>query len=314
MKTLLRLIYKLGLASPYQKVDRFRYLKRLRKGKRPGDDLYFYDCDLDQFGDKEILVLSRFHGASVFFSCLSPYSYVERKILKEGIYQAGLMELISSIMPPDCAFVDVGANIGTFSIPIAKAFPEIEVYAFEPNPAAIERFERNASLNGPPMNLHLHGVGVGSSRGTLHLRAFDGKDMGLSSFIVSAKTTSAEPIPVEVVTLGETFSNCRQRVGFIKIDVEGFELEVLAGGQTIIAEHRPFVLFEHSDEHFPDLDAAHKTKQGLRDFFDRNGYRVFYVTRRDEAMLFPVVWDRPLSGDLLAMPFGRKLAIAPLTA
>ena len=86
------------------------------------------------------------------------------------------------------------------------------------------------------------------------------------------------------------------------MDVQGFEREVLLGAQGLVATHRPAILFEHEDQNFTTAAQAEQAKRDLARFFEEHCYGVFYITRHDPDLLFPVAWDRPLLGDLLALP------------
>jgi FkbM family methyltransferase len=301
MRKLLSLIYKLGLRQPWQRIDHLHYLKRLQRKKRRNDEWFYSEKDAYQYSGTEVLVCGQFRGVNVLLS-LSPNSHTERQIIPQGIANIGFFSLMSRFVSPGTIVVDVGAHIGTYAVPLAKAFPNIEVHAFEPNPHAITRLYRNLSLNNVN-NIHVHEAGVGASSGMMKLYAYKGKDMGLSSFLEHFRPTEeSEEISVKVVTLDDVLVNPSYKIGLIKIDVQGFEQDVLRGAEKLIDTHRPFIFFEHEDINFKDPTQALSAKRYLQTFFAEKHYQVFYVTRYDPEMLFPVLWDHPLNGNLLAIP------------
>lgn len=156
-----KLFYRLRLRRRYEDIDRLHYLKRLGSGKHKNDMWYYSYRDADQHDEGEVVIHSRFQGKPVFFYC-NPKIHVEQKIIKYGLYEQNSLELLADLLESRAgtAFIDVGANIGAVTIPLAKVFPDIEVHAFEPNPLAIERLQRNIALN-KTTNVILHPVGVG---------------------------------------------------------------------------------------------------------------------------------------------------------
>lgn len=119
------------------------------------------------------------------------------------------------------AILDVGANIGVFSLAAAKRFPEAAIYAFEPNPDAYSRLVRNLDLNGAgnatPVNHAVY-----SMSGTV---GFSAEGSTSSGFIADGGT-----LTVQTLTLDDFCPrNGISGVSLLKIDVEGAEVEVLRG-------------------------------------------------------------------------------------
>ncbi len=300
MRRLLRLLYLLRLRRPYPTIDRIHYLKRLGRGRRlTEDDLYCSGKDLEQFRDGEVLIHSVFRDRSVLFLC-DHRAHVERGIIREGLYDAHVLQFMVSYARPGTIVIDVGANIGAYAIPFAVACPDVGVHAFEPHPMAVSRFKKNLALNRTG-NIRLHEIGIGASTGTCTLYGCDIRDIGSSSFLEPPGGMAREKLSVPVTTLDECFDDS-VNVSVIKIDVQGFEQEVLRGARNLVSRDRPCILLEHEDSNFGDREQAQASKNVLRAFFDEAGYAVFYITRYDPDLLFPVAWDRPLAGNLLSVP------------
>lgn len=302
MRRLLRLVYDLRLRRPYRVIDRLHYLKRLHRGKKAAHDEWYYsDKDIAQYREGQVLIRSIFRDRNILFLC-NPRSHVERQIIRDGLYAPHILHFMVEFLRPHTSVIDVGANVGAYSVPLATAFPDIQVHAFEPHPLAIERFQRNVFLN-KAANIRLHPVGVGETSGIREFYMFDAEDVGSSSFVKpSTDDKRGRSVPLTVVALDDFFEEERQKVSVIKIDVQGYEAGVLKGARTIIARDRPPILLEHEDKNFSTKKEAAAMKNDLRDFFSANCYAVFYMTRYDPYMLFPVDWDRSLNGNLLALP------------
>ena len=299
-------LYGSRLLKHYESIDAFRYIKRLASGKGSDDGKYYSDKDIPQFdSDAEVLIRFTFRDHPCLMLC-RPGSHIEAGLIRHSGHAMRLQHIIADHLHGGF-FVDVGANVGTFSIPLAKAFPQETVIAFEPNPPAQSRLLRNLELNALD-NIQVRGEGVGDELGHFTLFAFSGQDMGQSSFIRPAQHTEAPTeIKVAVVRLDDALPMTDPRkVDVIKIDVQGKEVAVLKGSQRLIEKHRPIILLEHEDSNFDCKEVAEKTRANLKEFFSSVGYEVFYITRKDSQLLFPVRWGRSLNGDLLAIPMTLK--------
>ncbi len=136
--------------------------------------------------------------------------------------------------------VDVGANIGIFSLAASQNFQNAEIYALEPHPDAYSRLVENLKLNGAD-NVRPLNRAVCSMSGPVRLSA------GAST--TAGSVCDAGNLSIEGVSLDDL---CAERaidhVGLLKIDVEGGEVEVLRGaGKTL--ENTDWVVVEcHSAE------------------------------------------------------------------
>jgi len=129
-------------------------------------------------------------------------------------------------------FLDIGANIGFYSILAVKKYGFQKVHAFEPNPESYERLEKNIQLNNLADKVSLHSIGMGNTKGRAILTA-KRVHVGASTLVKNkAPRGSADLVEVSL----DTFDNISRDAGikaedvsFIKIDVEGYEYQVLTG-------------------------------------------------------------------------------------
>ena len=142
--------------------------------------------------------------------------------------------------PGDTVF-DVGANIGVFSISQAQKLGAGRVYAFEPDPRAYTRLLRNLEAN------HVNNVisvpkAVWNSAGRAQLQM---TDHTTSSTLSSVRQ---DTVVIDTISL-DVFVRTRKigRIGLLKIDVEGAELEVLRGADALLRRTRQIVLECHSE-------------------------------------------------------------------
>jgi FkbM family methyltransferase len=142
--------------------------------------------------------------------------------------------VMSSIKRGDC-IVDVGAHVGLYAIAIARrAGKEGTVYAFEPDPDNFMGLQRNVRLNGVVSQVRSYQQAVGAFTGTTRFAAGRATESAVDE---------SGPHTVEVVRLDDLFPE--SKVDVLKIDVEGYEAQVLEGASSLLADtkRRPRVLF-----------------------------------------------------------------------
>ena len=143
-------------------------------------------------------------------------------------------------------FLDVGANAGHWTIPMAKLFKS--VFAFEPVPQIYAKLNRNIALNHLS-NVSALQLALSDKDGfaTFAVRStydnFGGLNNGMGS-LVQLDSEVRQELKVPVDTIDLRFASTLDRVGMIKIDVEGAENLVLRGAQVVLKKHRPIVISE----------------------------------------------------------------------
>jgi FkbM family methyltransferase len=150
-----------------------------------------------------------------------------------------ILEVIGPVDRPHVVF-DVGAHEGWFLHSWKDWSPHAEVHAFEP---AAEAYEKSRELYGGDSSLVFNNVAVGRKSGTLEFKVFEGSPVS-SSFLdpvaetwraIDYHTGAIVPRAVPVITLDDYTQTCRIRaIHLIKIDVQGYELEVLEGAKETL--------------------------------------------------------------------------------
>ncbi len=161
---------------------------------------------------------------------------VEHSLYWFGIYERGTLEVLKGLLKPGDAFVDVGANIGLMTVLAATWVGEGgRVFAFEPHPNTRKLLEGNIATNGLT-NVTVYGVGLASEPGVHNLHEPEGGNRGMATFVGSNGVDAGRSI--EVATFDACFDPTVP-IAVIKIDVEGFELEVLRGAMTYLTNRQP---------------------------------------------------------------------------
>lgn len=166
-------------------------------------------------------------------------------------------------------FIDVGANLGAYTLNLSDHFRKI--VSFEPLPVASHILRANVMINNIK-NCNIVDKAVGNFNGKAVLN-LDPKDTGKSSLI--KKENHLGEYEVDIVTLDSYFSNFRD-ISMIKIDVEGSELEVLEGAKLILNKQHPIIQFEL--DNINNNDSASKILKLLKSF----GYSRFYQLKNNK--------------------------------
>jgi FkbM family methyltransferase len=137
--------------------------------------------------------------------------------------------------------VDIGANLGLWSRIMGLDFEK--VHSFEPVPEYIECFKKNA----PQANVELHEIALGSKSGKISLA----KRAGAQSCGDTGPSTKekGETIVAQNVTMKTLDSFELEGVDFIKVDCEGYELDVLKGAEETILRCKPCIIVEQKPGH-----------------------------------------------------------------
>jgi len=175
---------------------------------------------------------------------------------------------------------DVGANFGHYSITLADALARnCIVHAFEPFPPNIARLKANIALNMLEKTIAIHEVGLSDSVG-IGVMTTRIDNSGAATLAETGKTGGSQ---VAVTTLDDfCFDHNIDRIDFIKIDIEGYEERLLAGGVDTFRRHQPLVMIELDP---PKLLRAGSSVEKLVTQLHQFGYALYVA---DSKSLVPL--------------------------
>ncbi len=217
-------------------------------------------------------------------------AYRLQELLDRSRYLYGMHEyMASSVFVAHIAagslVIDVGANIGEYSMLAARTTREKgHVIAYEPNPGACARLERNVALNHLS-NVEISPHALGSEDAEAVLRV-PHDESGLGTLRVGAFGSEYR---VEVRRLDGLMSHRDvSRLSVLKVDVEGLELQVFEGAERTIAAARPMIFYECAADAFEERRGRFVTP--AMQFLEDAGYDNFVVTmtRSSKWTLWPL--------------------------
>lgn len=192
--------------------------------------------------------------------------FIGNALIKYGEYGENELHLIHQLLEPEQVVVEVGANIGTMTVPIAKRVGmKGRVIAIEPQRIIHQHLCANIALNGLP-NVETYHAGCGARTMIMNVPEVPYFTQGKGNFGGIALTGQGQQgEPVSIRTVDEIIGE--RKVHMLKIDVEGMEAEVLRGAKRMLRKHRPLVHIEN--------DRRDKS-EALINLLFQYGYRCFW--------------------------------------
>ena len=155
--------------------------------------------------------------------------------------------------------LDIGANLGFYGLRCANIAKKGRVFCFEPDERCYQKLTTNAGLN-QFSNFESHRIALGRETATMSLVRDQSGNSGLNHI---AGKTESESINADRLQQVECDSldafairNNLPRIDVIKVDIEGFETEFLAGAEKTISASRPSILIEVCDNHLRRCDSS----------------------------------------------------------
>lgn len=147
-----------------------------------------------------------------------------------GLHEYREMMFVLHLLRSNDLFVDIGANIGSYTI-LASAEVGSKSFSFEPIPITFKQLKENVVLNNIGSKVTLLNIGLASKKGKLYFS--NEKDTSLNH--VEIINSNNNLIPIEVDTLDNKLSGLNPLL--LKIDVEGFEFDILKGASNVIDDN-----------------------------------------------------------------------------
>jgi len=155
-----------------------------------------------------------------------------------------------TLIKENAIVLDIGANIGTTTLKLAKKANKGKVISYEPSKPTFERLRENVAMNNFA-NIFPQNTGIGDSIAEFPLHNIDVTNPGMNR-IIQDQSRIPDGIPAETIRI-TTLENSMRAIGIdkidaIKIDVEGFEYQVINGSLELLKKNKPFLFIELIDD------------------------------------------------------------------
>jgi FkbM family methyltransferase len=198
-------------------------------------------------------VVARSVGAATGLALrLAPRASVRLFGMLEARRPQSSLALLDRLVRPGDVVIDVGAHRGVYTDRLARLVgPLGHVYAFEPNPDSWRVLQ---AVKGAASNVTIQPIGISDHAGSATLyrprrRGLRVDAMSTLSAQRDRSEVSFDPVSVQLDRLDVVLEAERRRIALIKIDVEGHELAVLRGSESILQSSRPTILIEIEQRH-----------------------------------------------------------------
>jgi FkbM family methyltransferase len=217
-------------------------------------------------------------GREVRFCVQDAEDKIQRKHAQGKFWERDELAVMAAHFPSGGVFADIGANVGNHTLFACLFMVAARVVAFEPNPPAMALLRANVVLNGlgDRVDLTHLGWGLSDAEGTGFSTVTKRANVGATRLVADGQGAIA-------VRTGDAML-AGQRVDFIKLDIEGMEMQALRGLHATFAAHRPAMFLE--------LD--HTNAPAFRDWLAVHDYQVVHEGPR-----------YPANQDLLVLPRGK---------
>ncbi len=207
---------------------------------------------------------------------------VGRSILMTGTYERNVTRAIEQFLKPDTQFLDVGANIGWFSLFVASQCPQATVHSFEPDSRVYDLLTVNVAINAYRNRVHIHNMAVGEEHGELIITDLGAQNNYGARFTHNDRRVLEKWIHGDEVTWGTVESVAIDEFlpetdfDLVKIDIEGFEPVAVRGMEQMLARCKPIVACEFAPSNIEAFNDDITPQQFLKAFIER-GYTVHII-------------------------------------
>ncbi len=199
--------------------------------------------------------------------------YIDKYVFYFGTYEREELLYLKKFISKDSVVLDIGANIGHHSLFFSRFAKK--VYSFEPYDKLFYKLSHRMEQN-KVKNVEAYNFGLGKENRESEFFASSGGNEGVGSFIASPEKVAVGKL---VIKNGDEFvESVKEKIGFIKIDVEGMETEVLSGLKKTILKDKPVMFVEMTPEAQTEID---KDVSSLYDIYivDANNPFLFFFNK-----------------------------------
>jgi FkbM family methyltransferase len=161
--------------------------------------------------------------------------------LNFGTYEKDELDRVVALLRPGDTVLDVGANLGFYTLTLARRVPGLALHAFEPIPRTFAALERHLALNGVAAKAYPFGFSDEAAEKTFYFYPEDSVNASAANLTGGANVAE---VRCRVERLDDFVRREKVVPDFVKCDVEGAELLVFKGGLETLGRHRPAILTE----------------------------------------------------------------------
>ena len=191
--------------------------------------------------DNSVIMTSRLSGAR-FLCAENDRRIAPIETINFGGYETEEFTIFRKLIHKKSVIFDIGANIGWYSLMLAKLLPSLQIYAFEPIPTKYSYLIKNIGINHVS-NVHAYNFGFSDKKMKIPFYYYP-EGSGNASAVNLSRSTHSKTFYCPVRTIDDFVLENKIKIDVIKCDVEGAELLVFQGGSQIIQRDKPIIFSE----------------------------------------------------------------------
>ncbi len=227
---------------------------------------FFYSKHFSHYYNFEKLILTK-DNFEIY--CQGNRGSVEMELLMSRDYEPEISKHILDNLKDTKYFLDIGANIGFYSLLVAKRRPEIKIISFEPVRETFDRLIKNIKKNNFT-NITAHNIGLANENTRRDI--FLTTELGHNSFLSNSNL-------VEKVLVKKTddFLVLKDKKIFIKIDTEGYEFEVIKGMEELLKNNACQIVFEFTPKFYRKFYQDDHAPAKLLSFLEQRNFQITFL-------------------------------------
>jgi len=195
-----------------------------------------------EINDQGLLITSRKSGIKML--CTHPDRRIPpMEILNFGQYEERYDAVLRQLIRPHYTFLDIGANIGWYTVSFAQMSPHSRIFSFEPVPQTFQALTTNVQLN-ELTNVQAYNFGLSNQNENIVFYV-NPEESIINSLRNISESPAIRELSCRVRRMDDVVDELKiKQIDFIKCDVEGAELFVFQGGLNTLRQHLPIVFAE----------------------------------------------------------------------
>jgi len=268
-----------GLENRYRqrKIDKYEYIQRMHDIHKI---LFEYsafiknkDIKKIEIEDDQVIMITRKNEIKLLCDACD-HRIVPIEILNFNFYEKDEINFILKLIKNNAKILDIGANIGWYSLKIAKNIDNVDILAFEPIPKTFDYLNKNIDLNHVS-NIETFNYGFSDEEKDLIFYYYPEGSCNASAANLSERE-DVDKIICKLTTLDKFINDENISIDFIKCDVEGSELFVFKGGIETIKRDKPIIFTELLRKWAAKFNYHPNEVISL---LKRNGYKCFTINK-----------------------------------
>jgi len=211
---------------------------------------------------------------------------IRNEIIDNKIFDKRVYETAIKYVKEDTIILDVGANFGQLSVLLSKCKKNVEVYSFEASKYIFEILKKNIQINNANVRL-FHNLVGNETEQELFIKKLNISKFNTygSNMIEKMDTKNDNKLNIEKINsvkIDDIFFD--KKISFMKIDVQGYDLEVLKGSKKTILKQQMPIIFEYEEDFAKEFNYTFKS---FENFINEINYKISIQIDKSNYLIEP---------------------------